>query len=280
MMRSCYYHVYFSWVMVWLGILSLEFSQCVAFKFPMKGEEQKLSSYSFPWGGEHGAQCLHGIVRLPTRRMMGAHPSTDEPPELDTSRIPAPPSNDEPELDAPDLSNHKSIMTTDQISVLDRMRVLLYRLFLSSAAMALMIYAGVSFLDGVGMSNEARAQVLGQGALFTAEASALAAIILPSTTSAIGTMDDTEDSPAIRSMAETSLRVAGGVSLLCIAGVTQDPENLLAFIGFGGDFPADAPLAITGPLSLSLAVLAAGKVFEPILEDLRPGKSSFFLDRT
>jgi hypothetical protein len=215
-------------------------------------------------------------------------------------------------------------MTTDQISVLDRMRVLLYRLFLSSAAMALMIYAGVSFLDGVGMSNEARAQVLGQGALFTAEASALAAIILPSTTSAIGTMDDTEDSPAIRSMAETSLRVAGGVSLLCIAGVTQDPENLLgtqithalyiaaiscplvficlreiyfygaaykveciislallaAFIGFGGDFPADAPLAITGPLSLSLAVLAAGKVFEPILEDLRPGKSSFFLDRT
>jgi hypothetical protein len=55
---------------------------------------------------------------------------------------------------------------------------------------------------------------------------------------------------------------------------------LAAFIGFGGDFPADAPLAITGPLSLSLAVLAAGKVFEPILEDLRPGKSSFFLDRT
>jgi len=52
--------------------------------------------------------------------------------------------------------------------------------------------------------------------------------------------------------------------------------TLLFWLVFS-DFPLQNPLPLTGLLALALSVLATGKIFEPLVEDLRPGNSKFFM---
>lgn len=55
---------------------------------------------------------------------------------------------------------------------------------------------------------------------------------------------------------------------------------LLLWLVFSSDFPLQSNetlTGLTGFLALALSVLATGKIFEPLVEDLRPGNSKFFM---